>query len=673
MRGVVAGHDFDESAWSVPAEGEAPKAPTSCPANSTCMVTAFSTTGMGCCMGYGPKAVACGDHVHCCPEGWSCSSECRLGGCTCIKPPEEEQHEQAQKQDLQKDELEIQESEQLVEGEWSSNRPSPTKCQNVTDGSFAPCGPGNDLCHSPGYGHNAPQYHVRDESCAMNDPAAVIYDPVHALYHDHWEDHLAMPGGQYVRGHAVSRDLIHWAHLPVSLWNDRPYDNWAIFTGSATLVDGKVVQIYPGLCKPVRVGTTCPGATNLAIAVPEDPTDPFQTNWTKDGKVGNLVGYTNPIANNTGRDPSTAWQTPAGEWRITSYGSQIFGSMDFKAWYPLGHQASFPAGECPSFFPLPATTTPGSGPAPSDAATPTHVYKSSHGGKDWMTVGSYVAGPPKQLGTFTALGPQVLIDHGAFYASKDFYDPVGKRRINWGWAQIAYGPWNDRNAWESSCHTLPREVTWNAELQQLVFSPLAEQAKLRGSPSIQLKAQPLTSNKPVSLGAGNQSEIVVSFARPTSAVTLMVTVMAGSDGKGVTFTIEYKPPSSALVDEKSGASVVTVACPSARATDSLKLSPNDKTLDVRVFVDNVMSEVYFMGGRVAMTVPSFAPKHAPATGPAISVDADGAGADLVSATVWPVQSIWVSKEQVLATPRPDLGEENAELMAARIHAQQRSR
>ena len=364
---------------------------------------------------------------------------------------------------------------------------SPTNCQKP-DGSFAPCGPGNDMCHSPGYDNDAPQFHVRDRSCAMNDPAAVVYDPVHAMYHDHWEDHLAKPGGQYVRGHAVSRDLVHWAHLPVSLWNDRPYDNWAIFTGSATVVDGAVVQVYPGLCKPVKAGTTCPGATNLAIAVPEDPSDPFQTNWTKDGKVGTLTGYVNPIANNTGRDPSTAWRTPAGEWRLTSYGSQIYGSMDFKSWYHIGTQKSFPGGECPSFMPLPRTT-PGSGKPPPGATSPTHVYKASHGGKDWMSVGTYVAGPPNTIGNFTMLGKEVIIDKGALYASKDFYDPVGQRRINWGWAKIAYGEWNTGNPWDSSAHSLPREMTWHAELQQLVFSPLEEQKQLRGQVLGQLSQQ----------------------------------------------------------------------------------------------------------------------------------------------------------------------------------------
>ena len=131
---------------------------------------------------------------------------------------------------------------------------------------------------------------------------------------------------------------------------------------------------------------------------------------------GGLTGYVNPIANNTQRDPSTAWRTPSGEWRLTTYDTQIYASMDFKRWYGLGPQKGFPGGECPSFFVLPKAT-PGAGPAPAGAGTPTHVHKASHGGKDWMKVGTYVAGVPKQLGSFTATPGvpfgDVLIDAGA--------------------------------------------------------------------------------------------------------------------------------------------------------------------------------------------------------------------------------------------------------------------
>ena len=88
-------------------------------------------------------------------------------------------------------------------------------------------------------------------------------------------------------GHVASRDLIHWARLPVALWNDEPYDNSAIYTGSATIVDGEVVLVYPGLCHPAGA-PQCATGRNLATAVATDPSgDPFLTQWRKRGVIVN--------------------------------------------------------------------------------------------------------------------------------------------------------------------------------------------------------------------------------------------------------------------------------------------------------------------------------------------------------------------------------------------------
>jgi hypothetical protein len=116
----------------------------------------------------------------------------------------------------------------------------------LTDGTMAPCGPGNQMCPPGPFGAASPQYHVRDASCGINDPNGPVFDPVHGVYHLHYQNHVGCRGGR-TYGHAVSRDFVHWAHMPVSIWNDRSYDEHAIYTGSATVVDGKVVQIYPGL------------------------------------------------------------------------------------------------------------------------------------------------------------------------------------------------------------------------------------------------------------------------------------------------------------------------------------------------------------------------------------------------------------------------------------------
>lgn len=133
-----------------------------------------------------------------------------------------------------------------------------------------------------------------------------------------YQDHLIIPRpgafGPDI-GHVISRDLVHWARLPVSIWNDKPYDENAIYTGSTTVIGGKPYIVYPGRCTIGGDFGGCTTSTNYAMAVPSDPGDPFYTNWTKDKTEGVLIA-TNPIVNGTSDDPSTAWRTPHGEWRL---------------------------------------------------------------------------------------------------------------------------------------------------------------------------------------------------------------------------------------------------------------------------------------------------------------------------------------------------------------------
>jgi len=307
---------------------------------------------------------------------------------------------------------------------------------------------------------------------------------------------------------------------------------------------------------------------------------------------------------------------------------------DFKTWYRIGKQPGFPTGNCPSFFPLPRST-PGAGPAPMGAPTPTHVHKSSPNinDGDFMMVGTYEAGPPKSNGNWTALLPTVRIDAGNCYASKDFYDPVKGRRINFGWATVP----------PASTQTLPREVTWHPALQQLVYSPVEEQDSLRGAIIGSLNREVLTANLSTPLGlpyqAGNQSEVRVSFQRPTSAARLSVNVMAdtATSATGTEFFIDYKPSAS------------TVQVGSGGSHDTLRLLPEDKTIDLTLYVDNTFTEAFWMGGRVAMTIVT---KSSGGIDDVL-VRASEAGV-VVSATAWEVGSIWITPEEVKQTPRRDV-------------------
>lgn len=83
----------------------------------------------------------------------------------------------------------------------------------------------------------------------LADPNGPVYDAKHGIYHLFWQNHLQRPGGGGpVYGHAASRDLAHWTRLPVAIWNDQAYDANGIYTGSATVVDGQIYQVYPSMC-----------------------------------------------------------------------------------------------------------------------------------------------------------------------------------------------------------------------------------------------------------------------------------------------------------------------------------------------------------------------------------------------------------------------------------------
>ena len=244
---------------------------------------------------------------------------------------------------------------------------------------------------------------------------------------------------------------MHWARLPVSIWNDRPYDGLAIWTGSTTIVDGKPVIVYPGMCDGAEYAG-CQGTKfTYAQAVPADAHDPFYTNWTKDRRPGVALAA-NPIANGTSDDPSTAWRTAHGEWRLIGNAkatgqvrdgvAPIFAAASFDGAWRLVGDTSLPSGECPSLFPLPPLF-PGTSAAAGESL-PSHVHKRGHGSPgcdgDCMTLGTWTDGAPGEVGTWTATAgvpfDEKRIDAGRFYASKDFWDAPNGRRIHWGWVTI---------------------------------------------------------------------------------------------------------------------------------------------------------------------------------------------------------------------------------------------
>lgn len=68
-----------------------------------------------------------------------------------------------------------------------------------------------------------PKFHIAAESGWINDPNGLIY--INGYYHFFFQHYPYAPKwGPMHWGHVISKDLVHWEHLPIALYPDEDYD-----------------------------------------------------------------------------------------------------------------------------------------------------------------------------------------------------------------------------------------------------------------------------------------------------------------------------------------------------------------------------------------------------------------------------------------------------------------
>lgn len=304
--------------------------------------------------------------------------------------------------------------------------------------------------------------------------------------------------------------MVHWIRLPVALEPDQPYDINGVWTGSTTIVDGVPVITYTGI--------TSEHKEVQCQARPANLSDLTLTNWTKSSL--------NPlITNPDGRDPATAFQDDHGNhYLIYGYGTAdlggqavLFTSKDFIHWtylHPIhsNHYDSF--WECPDIFNV------------SDRV----VLKASLLGRDFWALGSIdpvtlVFSPSgRDLGEYTQ-----LIDHGKFYASKTFYDPLSFQQVVVGWSAEEDNR-GEQRGWQGLL-TLPRAIFLTEDGSQLRTRPIQQLTSLRDPNSHrQYQYVVLPTEIPFELVpsvSGNQIELLITWRFPMKQVGVR-SLIAGS-------------------------------------------------------------------------------------------------------------------------------------------------
>ncbi|KAK7309037.1 hypothetical protein RJT34_05459 [Clitoria ternatea] len=361
-------------------------------------------------------------------------------------------------------------------------------------------------------------FHFQPEKNWMNDPNGPMY--YKGWYHFFYQyNPKGAIWGDIVWGHAVSRDLIHWLHLPLAMVADEWYDVKGVWTGSATILpNGQVIMLY--------TGSTNESVQVQNLAYPADPSDPLLVDWVKYPE--NPVLFPPPgIGAKDFRDPTTAWLTSEGKWRIT-IGSKlnktgialVYDTVDFKTYEQVqGLLHAVPGTgmwECVDFFPVSNKAENGLDTS-FNGPDVKHVVKVSldDDRHDYYALGTYdeknVKFIPDDLENDVGLG--LRYDYGIFYASKTFYDQNKGRRVLWGWIGESDSEHADVAKGWASIQGIPRTVALDKKTGSNILQwPVAEveSLRLRSDEFKNLKAKP-GSVVSLEIESATQLDIVAEF------------------------------------------------------------------------------------------------------------------------------------------------------------------
>lgn len=197
-----------------------------------------------------------------------------------------------------------------------------------------------------------PRIHFTPTDNWMNDPNGMVY--INGTYHFCYQKYPCdTVWGPMHWGHAVTKDLLHWEHLPMALYPD---ELGYIFSGSS-VYDKYNTSGYGTKENPpvIAVYTSHDNETGL---------EQQSIAYSVDGGKHFEKSYLNPVIENPGipdfRDPKVFWNPVHRCWGLVLAAQDrvyFYGSQDLKRWEktgefgPEGNHANG-VWECPDLFPV---------------------------------------------------------------------------------------------------------------------------------------------------------------------------------------------------------------------------------------------------------------------------------------------------------------------------------
>jgi fructan beta-fructosidase len=305
-----------------------------------------------------------------------------------------------------------------------------------------------------------PALHFTPDSMWMNDPNGMVYyEGEYHLFYQYYPDSTVW--GPMHWGHAVSKDMIAWEHLPIALYPD---SLGLIFSGSA-VIDWKNTSGFGKDGRPPMIAIFThhnmdgekAGRKNFQYQSIAYSNDKGRT-WTK---------YSgNPVIPNLDnikdfRDPKVIWHPETNKWIMALAARdrvKFYTSPDLKSWTfasDYGIKDDKRLWECPDLFPIKIEGT--------NETKWVLVVSMQSGAPNVGTGTSYFVGDfdGQKFTNTNKDNAQFWLDHGTDnYAMVSWSDvpATDGRRLMMGWmSNWLYAQKVPTERWRSAM-TLPREV-----------------------------------------------------------------------------------------------------------------------------------------------------------------------------------------------------------------------
>ncbi len=430
-----------------------------------------------------------------------------------------------------------------------------------------------------------PAYHFSPAYGWMNDPNGLVYkDGEYHLYYQH--NPYGSRWGNMNWGHAVSRDLISWQHLPVAL---APDGLGAIFSGSVVVDKDNTAGFGAGAI--VAIYTEASARQMQSIAYSTDNGRTFKK------YSGNPV-LTSDIADF--RDPKVSWMPSIGRWiMVLAAGQEVrfYSSADLKSWT---YESSFGEGqgahggvwECPDLFELPVEG--------SDSKEWVLIVNINPGGPFGGSATQYFTGQFDGH-RFTADSPSATkwMDYGKdHYATVTWNDAPQGRRIALAWmSNWQYA--NDVPTMQfRSANSVPRDLSLY-ERDGTVF--------LKSRPSDELLA--LRREKTLSQSFTLKSSRRINRLMEHNDGTYEMLMTLRPQKRGIVgFTLENSKGEKVDFSLDTSANMLTFSREDSGHTDfsnefavPVAVQTEEGDVQLRIYVDRCSVETFVNDGRMVMT------------------------------------------------------------------------